>query len=131
MAQSLLMRPYLVPLARTPLFRRAQSVLLHHHTKTFVSQGSRSVFITLEKIQTRGSSNFQINGLKLGGGLVGRRFSIGASPNDSGSTIDSPLMQSMENKIKEQLNAEFVAVKDAYGDGRHVRYASLHFHIIN
>lgn len=99
MAQSLLMRPYLVPLARTPLFRRAQSVLLHHHTKTFVSQGSRSVFITLEKIQTRGSSNFQINGLKLGGGLVGRRFSIGASPNDSGSTIDSPLMQSMENKV--------------------------------
>ncbi|GAA0172480.1 hypothetical protein LIER_26300 [Lithospermum erythrorhizon] len=33
---------------------------------------------------------------------------------------ESPLMQSMENKIKEQLNAESVTVKDAYGDGRHV-----------
>ncbi|KAG6605693.1 Protein BOLA4, chloroplastic/mitochondrial, partial [Cucurbita argyrosperma subsp. sororia] len=39
--------------------------------------------------------------------------------NDSGS-IDSPLMQSMENKIKEQLEAQSVSVKDAYGDGRHV-----------
>ncbi|CAH9143026.1 unnamed protein product [Cuscuta epithymum] len=36
-------------------------------------------------------------------------------------TIDSPLMQSMENKIKEQLNAESVAVNDISGDGRHVR----------
>ncbi|KAI7739757.1 hypothetical protein M8C21_026539 [Ambrosia artemisiifolia] len=34
--------------------------------------------------------------------------------------IDSPLMLSMETKIKEQLNAELVTVKDAYGDGRHV-----------
>ncbi|KNA21715.1 hypothetical protein SOVF_038570 [Spinacia oleracea] len=54
-----------------------------------------------------------------------RRFSTstGASTphqvNDSGS-IDSPLMQSMENKIRDELNAESVAVKDAYGDGRHV-----------
>lgn len=39
--------------------------------------------------------------------------------NDPGS-IDSPLMQSMEKKIKEQLNADLVTVKDAYGDGRHV-----------
>ncbi|KAI3807914.1 hypothetical protein L1987_23851 [Smallanthus sonchifolius] len=53
---------------------------------------------------------------------VGRRsisarvssFSNGTGP------IDSPLMQSMESKIKEQLNAELVTVKDAYGDGRHV-----------
>ncbi|KAL5724550.1 Protein bola4 [Ranunculus cassubicifolius] len=26
----------------------------------------------------------------------------------------------MHNKIKEQLNADLVVVKDAYGDGRHV-----------
>lgn len=39
--------------------------------------------------------------------------------SDPGS-IDSPLMQSMEKKIKEQLNADSVSVKDAYGDGRHV-----------
>ncbi|KAF7825030.1 protein BOLA4, chloroplastic/mitochondrial [Senna tora] len=39
--------------------------------------------------------------------------------NDAGS-IDLPLMQSMEKKIKDHLNAESVSVKDAYGDGRHV-----------
>ncbi|XP_058724205.1 protein BOLA4, chloroplastic/mitochondrial [Vicia villosa] len=39
--------------------------------------------------------------------------------NDAGS-FDLPLIQSMQNKIKEQLNAESVSVKDAYGDGRHV-----------
>ncbi|XP_052731126.1 protein BOLA4, chloroplastic/mitochondrial isoform X1 [Vigna angularis] len=40
--------------------------------------------------------------------------------NDAGS-VDLPLIQSMHNKIKEQLNAESVTVKDVYGDGRHVR----------
>ncbi|CAA0833968.1 Protein BOLA4- chloroplastic/mitochondrial [Striga hermonthica] len=41
------------------------------------------------------------------------------SDNPSAS-FESPLMQSMEHKIKEHLNAESVIVKDAYGDGRHV-----------
>ncbi|KAK9932384.1 hypothetical protein M0R45_019623 [Rubus argutus] len=51
---------------------------------------------------------------------IGWRFTTRASHvNDAGS-IDSPLMQSMENKIKEQLNAESVTVIDANGDGRHV-----------
>ncbi|XP_004514994.1 protein BOLA4, chloroplastic/mitochondrial [Cicer arietinum] len=49
-----------------------------------------------------------------------RKFTSRATPvNDAGS-IDLPLIQSMQNKIKEQLNAESVTVKDAYGDGRHV-----------
>ncbi|KAJ7949924.1 protein BOLA4, chloroplastic/mitochondrial-like [Quillaja saponaria] len=49
-----------------------------------------------------------------------RRFCTRATNvNDSGS-IDSPLMESMEKKIEEHLNAESVIVKDAYGDGRHV-----------
>ncbi|CAL0333557.1 unnamed protein product [Lupinus luteus] len=49
-----------------------------------------------------------------------RKFTTRATHvNDAGS-IDLPLMQSMQNKIKEQLNAESVTVKDAYGDGRHV-----------
>ncbi|KAL6191463.1 hypothetical protein ACLB2K_037853 [Fragaria x ananassa] len=49
-----------------------------------------------------------------------RRFTTRASHvNDAGS-IGSPLMQSMEIKIKEELNAESVIVKDANGDGRHV-----------
>ncbi|CAM8983035.1 unnamed protein product [Rhodiola kirilowii] len=56
----------------------------------------------------------------VGGSRGVRRFSAGATHvNDPGS-IDSPLMQSMEKKIKEELNAEHVSVKDAYGDGRHV-----------
>ncbi|KAJ0261106.1 Protein BOLA4 [Hirschfeldia incana] len=49
-----------------------------------------------------------------------RGFSTGSSQvNDAGS-IDQTLMQSMELKIKEQLNAESVSVKDMSGDGRHV-----------
>jgi hypothetical protein len=93
--------------------------------------------------------HFETHGfVKLGFGSVGnRRFSTEASRdvNDAGS-IDSPLMKSMENKvnscilwmnyqidinknylfvqqIKEELTAESVSVKDAYGDGRHVWYA--------
>ncbi|KAK2399989.1 hypothetical protein P8452_07044 [Trifolium repens] len=49
-----------------------------------------------------------------------RKFTSRATNvNDAGS-IDLPLIQSMQIKIKEQLNAESVSVKDAYGDGRHV-----------
>ncbi|KAK7243185.1 hypothetical protein RIF29_37974 [Crotalaria pallida] len=49
-----------------------------------------------------------------------RKFTTRATHvNDAGS-IDAPLMQSMQKKIKEELNAESVTVKDAYGDGRHV-----------
>ncbi|KAG8390516.1 hypothetical protein BUALT_Bualt01G0091500 [Buddleja alternifolia] len=40
--------------------------------------------------------------------------------SDNPASFESPLMESMEKKIKEQLNAESVVVKDAYGDGRHV-----------
>ncbi|KAF5805409.1 putative BolA protein [Helianthus annuus] len=49
---------------------------------------------------------------------VGSRSISAGVTNDR--PIDSPLMQSMETKIKDQLNAELVTVKDAYGDGRHV-----------
>ncbi|CAN4089352.1 unnamed protein product [Withania somnifera] len=54
-------------------------------------------------------------------GGIHRSFSIGAT-SDTGNygSFDSPLMQSMHEKIKEQLNAETVVVKDANGDGRHV-----------
>ncbi|KAL6499440.1 hypothetical protein OROHE_026103 [Orobanche hederae] len=50
-----------------------------------------------------------------------RAFSTPAT-TDSGNpaSIESPLMESMEKKIKEHLSAESVVVKDAYGDGRHV-----------
>ncbi|KAL4018771.1 hypothetical protein IC575_022393 [Cucumis melo] len=49
-----------------------------------------------------------------------RNLSIRATQVNESGSIDSPLMQSMENKIKEQLDAQSVSVKDAYGDGRHV-----------
>lgn len=60
-------------------------------------------------------------GLKIEAFAGLRSFSIRAT-SDTGSygSVDSPLMQSMEKKIKEQLNADTVIVKDAYGDGRHV-----------
>ncbi|KAM7504979.1 hypothetical protein LguiB_003883 [Lonicera macranthoides] len=55
--------------------------------------------------------------------IFNRSLSVRATThqvNNSGS-IDSPLMQSMQKKIKEHLNAESVTVVDANGDGRHVR----------
>ncbi|KAJ8537039.1 hypothetical protein K7X08_035440 [Anisodus acutangulus] len=60
-------------------------------------------------------------GSKIGAFAGHRTFSIRAT-SDTGNndSFDSPLMQSMEKKIKEQLNADTVIVKDAYGDGRHV-----------
>ncbi|KAG1362791.1 putative protein BOLA4, chloroplastic/mitochondrial [Cocos nucifera] len=61
------------------------------------------------------------------GGAAARRLCgvRAAHVSDSGS-IDSPMMQSMEKKIKEQLDADVVMVKDAYGDGRHVRSKISH-----
>ncbi|KAL6495361.1 hypothetical protein OROGR_029924 [Orobanche gracilis] len=51
-----------------------------------------------------------------------RRGFITSATADIGNpaSIESPLMESMEKKIKEHLSAESVVVKDAYGDGRHV-----------
>ncbi|XP_038906458.1 protein BOLA4, chloroplastic/mitochondrial [Benincasa hispida] len=49
-----------------------------------------------------------------------RSLSIRATQVNESGSIDSPLMKSMENKIKDQLDAQSVSVKDAYGDGRHV-----------
>lgn len=54
--------------------------------------------------------------------LKSRSFITQASDSDpvNPGPIDSPLMQSMQLKIKEHLNAESVCVTDAYGDGRHI-----------
>ncbi|KAG5617509.1 hypothetical protein AABB24_005893 [Solanum stoloniferum] len=59
-------------------------------------------------------------GLKIEAFAGHRSFSIRATSDTGNDSFDSPLMQSMEKKIKEQLNADTVVVKDAYGDGRHV-----------
>ncbi|XP_075509315.1 protein BOLA4, chloroplastic/mitochondrial [Primulina tabacum] len=47
-----------------------------------------------------------------------RSFCIQATDNPA--SIEPPLIESMEKKIKEQLSADSVIVKDAYGDGRHI-----------
>ncbi|KAL9681211.1 hypothetical protein QQ045_012992 [Rhodiola kirilowii] len=52
----------------------------------------------------------------VGGGRGVRSFSAGATHDNDPGSSDSLLMQSMEKKIKEELNAEYVSVKDAYGD---------------
>ncbi|OAY81655.1 Protein BOLA4, chloroplastic/mitochondrial [Ananas comosus] len=51
---------------------------------------------------------------------VRRLCSVRATQVSDSGSINSPMMQAMENKIKEQLEADVVIVKDAYGDGRHV-----------
>ncbi|CAH8381003.1 unnamed protein product [Eruca vesicaria subsp. sativa] len=89
------------------------------------SSSSRCVSAVLSRGETTtpsliyGNRVFRVSGF----GLVdthSRDFSAKSSQiNDAGS-IDQTLMQSMELKIKEQLNAESVSVKDMSGDGRHV-----------
>ncbi|WCJ27723.1 Protein BOLA4 chloroplastic/mitochondrial [Euphorbia peplus] len=119
MAKSLMLRPYILSGHR----------LLHHHHATssssllqlphrqFLSQ--KSALSMKPQANILFSTDCGCHRLsKLGFGC--RRFSVRATNvNDAGS-IDSPLMLSMEKKIKEHLNAESVSVKDAYGDGRHV-----------
>ncbi|XP_078181034.1 bolA-like family protein [Carex rostrata] len=66
------------------------------------------------------SSPITVNKLALEGQR--RRWCSGvraAHVSDPGS-IDSPLILSMQNKIKAELEADSVIVQDAYGDGRHV-----------
>ncbi|CAH8271407.1 unnamed protein product [Arabidopsis lyrata] len=82
---------------------------------------SRCVSAVLSRKETAPSS---IYGNRVSGfgvlDIRSRNFSTRSSQiNDAGS-IDQTLMQSMEQKIKEQLNAESVTVTDMSGDGRHV-----------
>ncbi|XP_031503516.1 protein BOLA4, chloroplastic/mitochondrial [Nymphaea colorata] len=53
-------------------------------------------------------------------GCTRRGFNVRATQVSGPGSIDSPMMKAMETKIKEQLNADEVIVRDAYGDGRHV-----------
>ncbi|KDP39577.1 hypothetical protein JCGZ_02597 [Jatropha curcas] len=138
MAKSLMWRPYLLSSTRPHHHHRLlhqqpfiSSSLLRTPKGHFVSQyaifQNKTESISLFWSSTNnGKTKLQIDNdsyklSKLGFGLVGNRsFTVRATNvNDAGS-IDSPLMQSMEKKIKEELNAESVTVKDAYGDGRHV-----------
>ncbi|XP_062152001.1 protein BOLA4, chloroplastic/mitochondrial [Alnus glutinosa] len=127
--KTLMVRPYVFAASS----RAASNIFLRQPqpTKPFVSAvrlGSRTrATCTKLRIRNDGENNSIGEGYGYGrpsgfgfGPVNGRRCSTRATHvNDAGS-IDSPLMQSMEDKIKDHLNAESVTVKDAYGDGRHV-----------
>ncbi|KAJ4882604.1 hypothetical protein Rs2_32697 [Raphanus sativus] len=89
------------------------------------SSSSRRVSAVLSRGETTTPSSIYGHGVFRASGfgvanIRSRDFSTRSSQiNDAGS-IDQTLMQSMEQKIKEQLNAESVSVKDMSGDGRHV-----------
>ncbi|KAA8534703.1 hypothetical protein F0562_032220 [Nyssa sinensis] len=122
MAKTLLMRPHVVASCVSGAnFLRSSAIPCFQATKPYYYVAPR-MFLLSEK--TKLGLHPGGRGSKLNGGLVvmGRRsLNIQATTQDNHSgSIDSPLMQSMEKKIKENLNAESVIVKDAYGDGRHV-----------
>ncbi|KAK4285303.1 hypothetical protein QN277_002018 [Acacia crassicarpa] len=103
------MRPHLLAanrcLLRLPaLFRPCSSVLLSPSHPILLRKSNPQVLSQNAFFPSRFARNLCVRATDV---------------NDAGS-IDSPLMQSMEKKIKDHLNAESVSVKDAYGDGRHV-----------
>ncbi|KAE9464581.1 hypothetical protein RHGRI_008871 [Rhododendron griersonianum] len=116
MAGAVAMRPNAVVL------RAFQSRFFTTHSLLPCFRPRKPVLVLAQKGYPRTHTGWGSGGVF--GSVVGSRrsFCIRATTtqvNDSGS-IDSPLIQSMEKKIKEDLNAESVTVKDAYGDGRHV-----------
>eukprot|EP00261_Vitis_vinifera_P040445 XP_019081688.1 PREDICTED: uncharacterized protein LOC100251009 isoform X2 [Vitis vinifera] len=110
MAKTLAIRPYLHSISRVRLFRGPLPIFQSSNLSFLPQHRLGDGFQKRQRLQIR-DPKFM---------MVVQRFTTRATHvNDPGS-IDSPLMQSMENKIKEHLNAESVSVKDAYGDGRHV-----------
>ncbi|KAL2323771.1 hypothetical protein Fmac_028150 [Flemingia macrophylla] len=104
--------------ANSTLLRQALPVSV----KPYKSICSSSAFLlrSTSNLQTLRRSTHLLRPLKLFSTNSLRNFSSRATHvNDAGS-VDLPLIQSMEKKIKEQLNVDSVTVKDAYGDGRHV-----------
>ncbi|KVI07558.1 BolA protein [Cynara cardunculus var. scolymus] len=105
----------------------AKAMLTRPHISTLCAYGTHLFrFQALNRIQTRSIARLIVPVGKFGRQqlvkpsiihVVGRRsVSTGVtSPSNGSGPIDSPLMQSMETKIKEQLNAEIVTVNDAYG----------------
>ncbi|MCL7021752.1 hypothetical protein MKW94_025985 [Papaver nudicaule] len=120
MANSILMRPLMSSAFRTSLLIQARtlvSLTTIPSRRVSVSARDRNNGITIKLHQV-------LNYTPKAEGLynfMGRKgFSNRATEVNSSGSIDSPLIQSMEIKIKEELKADVVVVKDAYGDGRHV-----------
>ncbi|KAL2518528.1 Protein BOLA4 [Abeliophyllum distichum] len=109
----------------------ARALLMRPNVAAFGMLGSRALAslqgTTMLRRSYHLSSSCSLILLRAAGSeaypIVSRRrsFCIRATNEfDNSALVGSPLMQSMENKIKEHLKAESVIVKDAYGDGRHV-----------
>ncbi|KAJ4953121.1 hypothetical protein NE237_029953 [Protea cynaroides] len=114
MAKTLL-RPYVLSTFRGPLLSRSLSCF---QVRPFVSSSAFRCLHSVcgNKLEFRGVS---IDGNRFQS-LKGRNFCTRATQVNESGSVDSSMMQSMEKKIKDQLNADAVTVKDAYGDGRHV-----------
>ncbi|CAO2840928.1 unnamed protein product [Amaranthus hypochondriacus] len=118
MSTKLLFRPYMAYTTTIRLLSGKPNIVFFHcpssqktilHLPTLLNFSRLSPLISSKPLQFKNNHRFSTT-------------TAASSPhhvNDPGS-IDSSLMQSMENKIRDELNAESVAVKDAYGDGRHV-----------
>ncbi|KAF4370005.1 hypothetical protein G4B88_016166 [Cannabis sativa] len=140
-AKTLMARSYVFTGATNPLLTRMRESVPILARVTQTNQWLGSITTTRRTFITFSSREFHArvqSGLDFRAG--GRRKIFTSTPvraahvNDAGS-IDSPLINSMQIKglgellmIKEQLNAESVSVKDAYGDGRHVRQV-VDFHV--
>ncbi|KAG6422507.1 hypothetical protein SASPL_119080 [Salvia splendens] len=104
-AKSMLFRPNVAALCLSgsrSFLRRDPSPMM---ISTSATTSNRSL---LSRSLARSSSAFAIR----------RNFCVRAT--DTPAPIETPLMETMEKKIKEHLSADSVVVKDAYGDGRHV-----------
>ncbi|KAF4379711.1 hypothetical protein F8388_023728 [Cannabis sativa] len=126
-AKTLMARSYVFTGATNPLLTRMRESVPILARVTQTNQWLGSITTTRRTFITFSSREFHArvqSGLDFRAG--GRRKIFTSTPvraahvNDAGSIV-SPLINSMQIKIKEQLNAESVSVKDAYGDGRHVR----------
>ncbi|KAB2598940.1 sufE-like protein [Pyrus ussuriensis x Pyrus communis] len=112
-AKSIMVRPYVLSASCT--LTRALPSLFSQPRKALLVLKSQS--IRLLHHRAIGSENRSNMRLEYGGV---RRFSPRASSVGNAGSIDSPLIESMKKKIKEELNAESVSVEDMNGDGRHV-----------
>ncbi|KAI3865493.1 hypothetical protein MKX03_020631 [Papaver bracteatum] len=118
MANSVLVRRLMLSTFRTSLLIQARTLVsLTTIPSRRVSVSARDSKNTINLHQV---SNYAPKFEGLYNFMGTKRFSNRATEVNSSGSIDSPLIQSMENKIKEELKAEVVVVKDAYGDGRHV-----------
>ncbi|GFQ02739.1 hypothetical protein PHJA_002417800 [Phtheirospermum japonicum] len=85
-----------------------------------------SVTTALSLLRSRGATTISFRRRTASFPILTRRSLFTSSiratahSDNPAASFESPLMESMEKKIKEQLSAESVIVKDAYGDGRHV-----------